>query len=1364
LEFNSDGTFTYIADPTYTGTDSFTYRAFDGQGENSVATATFNVTLNEPPVALSDAYSVNEDGSLFVPSSGVLANDTEPNGQPLSAHLVSGPAHGTLALNANGSFTYTPAANYHGSDEFWYRAFDGTYYSDPVAVSLNVNPVNDAPVASGNTYSVDEDVVLTVSGSGVLGDDSDVDSGTLTAAVVTGPSHGVLNFNADGSFSYAPNANYHGSDSFTYRANDGEANSNIATVSIAVNAVNDAPVAVNDAYSLNEDQTLTVAPLPGVTSLVMVSQPGDYIGQGLTYSFTPQTGTFFANRNFDNGVSVFYSGGGESWNLRFAAPFEADLTPGHYANATRFPFQEPDEPGLSVTGNGRGSNTLTGHFTVTQAVYAANGDVLRFAATFEQHSEGLPPALTGEIKINAGDGLGGILLNDSDVEGNPFTIIVMSNPEHGTLSMNVDGSFSYTPHANYHGADSFTYKLSDGTSEGNVATVSLNVNPVNDFPTANNDSYTVAEDQVLTVGAPGVLANDSDVDGDSLTATLVTSPTNGGLVFNADGSFTYTPHANYNGSDSFKYAARDGQSFSFIRTVTLNVTSVNDAPTASDDSYTTAEDSPLTVAAGGLLANDGDVEGTALSAVVVSGPDHGTLVLNSNGSFTYTPDANYHGADSFAYKASDGAAESNVATVSLNVTAVDDAPTAADDAYSVAEDQTLAIGASGVLGNDSDVESSLTAALVSGPAHGTLALNADGSFTYTPHANYNGSDSFTYKANDGGLDSNVATVTLTISAVADAPTAGDDTFALDEDNSLTVAADGVLGNDGDADGDALSAILVNGPSHGVLTLNSDGSFAYTPHANFHGSDSFTYKAHDGGLDSNVATVWLTIHAVNDAPTASDDAYSAAEDELLAVAAGVLANDGDLDGDSLSAVLVSGPEHGTLTLNADGSFTYTAHADYNGSDSFTYKANDGSADSNVATVSLMISAVNDAPVAAAGPDGQSDEGATALFEASGSFDVDGGNLTYFWDFGDGDTANGFSVQHAYADEGTYTVTLTVSDGLASTTDTLVMTVFKVAPLATVSGPSAGVRGQTQTFTFGAWDPSPVDQASDFTYSINWGDGNTETVSGPNGSILDHVYASTGTYTVSVQATDKDGVLGDVVQHTITISAVLFQSGNLLVGGTAASDTINLKVADTSGGVRVTINGATQGTFNPSGAVFVFAQEGTDNIKLETTKFNGQTRYIQDAAFVFGGAGNDSLDARGSSADNVIVGDAGNDTIWGGTGRDILIGGLGTDTLRGGTGDDLLIGNGTSYDVNLNALAALMAEWGRTNASYSVRVGHLLGNPGGLNDGYFLDPNSILSDSAIDQLYGEGGTDLFFTGYSSPADAANDRSGSETKVGL
>src|SRR5439155_998046 len=139
------------------------------------------------------------------------------------------------------------------------------------------------------------------------------------------------------------------------------------------------------------------------------------------------------------------------------------------------------------------------------------------------------------------------------------------------------------------------------------------------------------------------------------------------------------------------------------------------------------------------------------------------------------------------------------------------------------------------------------------------SLDANGSFTYTPAANFRWSDSFTYRANDGQADSNVATVALTINPVNDAPVAANDGFATDEDTALTVTAPGVLGNDTDVDSPVLTAVVVTGPSHGTLTLDADGGFTYTPAGNFNGSDSFTYKANDGQADSNVATVALTIN-------------------------------------------------------------------------------------------------------------------------------------------------------------------------------------------------------------------------------------------------------------------------------------------------------------------------------------------------------------------------------------------------------------------------------------------------------------------------------------------------------------------------
>ncbi len=205
--------------------------------------------------------------------------------------------------------------------------------------------------------------------------------------------------------------------------------------------------------------------------------------------------------------------------------------------------------------------------------------------------------------------------------------------------------------------------------------MSITVNAVNDAPVAVDDSYSTNEDVALVLTVSSVLDNDSDVDGDELTAVEVSDPANGSVTVNGDGTFSYTPDLNFNGEDSFTYEAGDGNGGTDTATVTITVNAVNDAPVADGESYTTDEDTVLSEAAGnGVLVGDTDVEASPLTAILVSGPSHGTLTFNANGSFTYTPAANYNGPDSFTYKANDGSLDSNVATVSITVNAVNDAP------------------------------------------------------------------------------------------------------------------------------------------------------------------------------------------------------------------------------------------------------------------------------------------------------------------------------------------------------------------------------------------------------------------------------------------------------------------------------------------------------------------------------------------------------------------------------------------------------------------------------------------------------------------------------------------------------------------
>ncbi len=378
------------------------------------------------------------------------------------------------------------------------------------------------------------------------------------------------------------------------------------------------------------------------------------------------------------------------------------------------------------------------------------------------------------------------------------------------------------------------------------------------------------------------------------------------------GVVSYTPNANYFGTDSFTYTVSDGNGGTATATVNVTVTAVNDNPTAGNDSLTVAEDSGATVV--NVLANDSfapDV-GETLTVTAVTQPANGTVTLVA-GVVSYTPNANYFGTDSFTYTVSDGNGGTATATVNVTVTAVNDNPTASNDAITVAEDSGATVV--NVLANDSfapDVGETLTVTAVTQPANGTVTLVA-GVVSYTPNANYFGTDSFTYTVSDGNGGTATATVNVTVTAVNDNPTAGNDAITVAEDSGATVV--NVLANDSFAPdvGETLTVTAVTQPANGTVTLVA-GVVSYTPNANYFGTDSFTYTVSDGNGGTATATVNVTVTAVNDNPTAGNDAITVAEDSGATVV-NVLANDSFAPdvGETLTVTAVTQPANGTVTL-------------------------------------------------------------------------------------------------------------------------------------------------------------------------------------------------------------------------------------------------------------------------------------------------------------------------------------------------------------------------------------------------------------------------------------------------------------------
>jgi hypothetical protein len=477
---------------------------------------------------------------------GVLANDSDPEGDSLRSTLISGPAHGTVELDDSGALVYTLDANFSGIDHFTYIATDGDLISNVATATITVREVNDVPLVIDEAVTTPEERAIygTVSAT-------DADHPGLLFSLESGPSHGTLKLGPAAYYAYTPDVDFNGTDSFSVRATNSEGVFDIGTITVSVTPVNDAPLAFDDDFTIDENASLVVNVAPA-TSLHFESEPGDSIGQGRTRDFSTANAVFTAGAN-KSGIHLTVQDLSERswWYLDFEAPVGTPLVPGHYTGAVRSAHASPGHPGLDVSGEGRGSNTVTGEFTVYEFVWnEAAQRVERFAISFEQHSEGRPPALRGFVRYKSFYGADGLVLrNDTDIEGTPLEAVLSAGPKHGTVTQDANGALVYTPNLGFSGSDSFIYRASDGLLWSKPATVSIRVLDTFPAPEGTDDEFKTPEDKQLT---GDVLANDLDHGYGPLTVTAVNGDTKAVgtairlrsramLSMNADGTFTYDP-------------------------------------------------------------------------------------------------------------------------------------------------------------------------------------------------------------------------------------------------------------------------------------------------------------------------------------------------------------------------------------------------------------------------------------------------------------------------------------------------------------------------------------------------------------------------------------------------------------------------------------------------------------------------------------------------------------------------------------------------------------------------------------------------------------------------------------------------------
>ncbi|MEV4642653.1 Ig-like domain-containing protein [Actinoplanes sp. NPDC049548] len=898
VTLENDGTLTYTPDAGFSGDDTFSYTASDGHGGTDTGTVTVTVD-NAVPTAAGDPRTIEADNPVSVP---VLLNDSDENTTDVlvidsfDAASVEG---GTVVLDDNGTpadasddrLVYTPPAGFLGVDTFTYVVRDGHGGTDDAVVTITVQ--NTAPVAAADAAITPTDTFVVIP---VLGNDTDAGHDTLTVSATTGASYGTVATNGT-TVTYTPDEAYFGTDTFTYTISDGRGGFDTATVTVTVQ--NAPPVAHPDAQRAE----------PGVATVIdVLHNDTDANHHALAVSATTQ-GSHGTVSVAADGSEVTYTS-----------------APGHHG---------PDSFTYTVSdGNG---GTATG--TVTITVNAA-------------------PVPGNDTSAETGTGqavLIPVLGNDTDAENDPITVTAgPAAPQHGTITVQPDGSIRYTPDPGYAGPDSFGYTVSDPAGGSNSATVTVDV--ANAVPVATDDAGTSTAPQ-QPVDVP-VLLNDTDANvgagGQLLTVTAVTQPGHGKVTIKDAGTITYEP-GKFKGTDTFTYTVSDGKGGTDTATVTVTVD--NAAPVAGNDHDDTDPDTPVTI---DVLVNDGDPNGDALTVTSLTAPrdaddaNRGTVTTDGT-TVTYNPPDDFHGQVTFGYTVKDDEDLTDTALVTVDV--ANSAPVALDDTGSTPYQQPVSVA---VLDNDADPNGDdLTVTSWTRPKdrgnliRGTVAAGPQpGTLVYTPSAGFSGLVNLTYTVSDGYGGTAKAVVRI---EVAPAPAVPDKAVKSAPGAPSTVPLPLL-----DDNGRAVQLIGVSQPRHGTVRINPDNTVTYTPKPGFAGEDTFRYTVRDE--DGNLATAIVHVK-VAAAPKAPDDAVQAKPGAGTTV--DVLDQATDADGDKLTLIEVGTPRHGTVTMHADGTVTYVPDKGYVGADSFTYTVTD--TDGNTSTGTITVSVKGSGTLAKTGDD-------------------------------------------------------------------------------------------------------------------------------------------------------------------------------------------------------------------------------------------------------------------------------------------------------------------------------------------------------------------------------------------------------------